>query len=266
MQNKISKNLSGAEMKALLEYYSARSNTDENLFSAPDPLQVLKPLARAPHAPVIALICALFAYGNAGQIVKFLNSLNFDLLGSDEKTIKSALQGKKYRFQSERDVAEIFLTLRRLCECDIEKIILNGMKNGEIINGINALIAQIYELSEYRSAGYEFFFGKNFTTKPTSPYKRYNLFLRWMVRKSDIDLGLFSRISSSKLLIPLDTHTHKVSLALGLIDRKVYDFRAVSALSAKLREFDPHDPIKYDFALYRLGQSREIEELIKNLK
>ena len=265
MQNNIKKNLSNAELKALLEHYAKVNNTEPGLLSAPDPLQILKPHAHEKHAVIIALICALFAYGNAGQIMKFLGSLDFDLLHSDECTIKSALAEKKYRFQNSRDVIEIFLTLRKLCKFDVEKIILDGMKNGEIINGINALITKIYELSEYRSAGYEFFFGKNFTHKPTSPYKRYNLFLRWMVRKSDIDLGLFSRIEPKRLLIPLDTHTHKVSLALGLIDRRVYDFRAVSELSAKLREFDPDDPIKYDFALYRLGQSGEIKKLLDDI-
>ena len=100
-------------------------------------------------------------------------------------------------------------------------------KSGRIEDGINFLIGEIYRLNPYRSPGYEFFFGRSFAQKPTSPYKRYNLFLRWAVRDSDIDLGLYKKIEKSRLLIPLDTHTHKVSLKLGLIDRKSYDFEAV---------------------------------------
>ena len=89
------------------------------------------------------------------------------------------------------------------------------------------------------------------------------MFLRWMVRDSDIDLGLFKRLPKNKLLIPLDVHTHKVSLALGLIKRRSYDFKAVADLSLKLREFDLDDPIKYDFALYRIGQMAELNEILK---
>lgn len=65
-------------------------------------------------------------------------------------------------------------------------------------------------------------------------------------------------------MIPLDVHTHKTSLALGLMSRKTYDFDAVLELTNALRSYDMADPIRYDFALYRLGQSKEIESLLKN--
>ena len=92
------------------------------------------------------------------------------------------------------------------------------------------------------------------------------MFLRWMVRDSDIDLGLFKSLPKSKLLIPLDVHTHRVSLNLGLISRKSYDFRAVRELTDKLCEFDTADPIKYDFALYRIGQSGELAQILSEIK
>ena len=117
---------------------------------------------------------------------------------------------------------------------------------------------EIYALNSYRSFGYEFFFGKVFEREPISAYKRYNMWLRWMVRKSDIDLGLFDKISPSALILPLDTHTHKVSLKIGLCSRKSYDYKAAFEITQNLRQFDPQDPIKYDFAIYRLGQSGEI--------
>ena len=87
-----------------------------------------------------------------------------------------------------------------------------------------------------------------------------------MVRDTDIDLGLFKNLPKSELLMPLDVHTHRVSLNLGLIKRKSYDFAAVSELTQKLRKFDANDPIKYDFALYRIGQSGELENIIRNFK
>ena len=250
-------------LKELLDSHVLSKNTKDGLYNADDPLQV----ATIYKECNISLICALFAYGNAKQIVKFLKSLNFSLLDESEKTIVSNLQNFKYRFQNTEDVRQIFITVSRLKkDADIEAIIKKGFdRNGLMIDGINELIKFIYSLNSYRSKGYDFFFGKAFEGKPISPYKRYNMFMRWMVRNLDIDLGVFKNLPKSELLIPLDVHTHRVSLKLGLIDRKSYDFNAVLDLTSKLREFDPVDPIKYDFALYRIGQNKEIESIyIKN--
>lgn len=91
-----------------------------------------------------------------------------------------------------------------------------------------------------------------------SAAKRVNMFLRWMVRSdpSGIDFGLWKDIPASALLIPLDLHTGNVSRQLGLLTRRQNDARAVAALTARLREFDPLDPIRYDFALFGLGAFR----------
>ncbi|WP_169752304.1 TIGR02757 family protein [Campylobacter mucosalis] len=247
------------ELKAKLDAHVLDKNTDVGLFSYADPLQV----ASRFKDPTIALICALFAYGNAKLIVKFLNSLDFRFLDESENEIRKFYKTHKYRFQNTADVAEIFITLSRLKkECDMEQILKQGFgKNGLMIEAINALITKIYSLNPYKSDGYEFFFGRAFNDKPTSPYKRYNMFLRWMVRDTDIDLGLFKSLPKSELLMPLDVHTHRVSLNLGLCKRKSYDFLAVMDLTKMLLEFDPLDPIKYDFALYRIGQGKELNTL-----
>lgn len=88
-----------------------------------------------------------------------------------------------------------------------------------------------------------------------SAAKRVNMFLRWMVRQdnSGIDFGLWKNIPASALLIPLDLHTGNVSRQLGLLTRRQNDAKAVAELTARLREFDPADPIRYDFALFGLG-------------
>jgi len=82
------------------------------------------------------------------------------------------------------------------------------------------------------------------------------MYLRWMVRKDNLDLGLWSKIDKKDLLLPLDTHTFKVSERLGLLKRKTYDMKAAIEITNRLRQFDKEDPIKYDFALYRLGQEK----------
>lgn len=243
------------KLKKLLDLELKRKNTLQNLSQTPDPLQI----ARNFTNPQICLICALFSYGNATQIVKFLKSLNFDLLNLSENAIKKEIicQNLLYRFQNPQDVAEIFVLFKRAKNLDFEEIISKSMQNG-IIHGINALICELYKLNNYRSQGYEFFLGKAFKKEPKSPYKRYNMWLRWVVRNQDIDLGLFKKINPSNLIIPLDTHTHKVSQKIGLCKRKSYDFKAALEITENLRKFDPFDPIKYDFAIYRIGQSKQV--------
>lgn len=85
--------------------------------------------------------------------------------------------------------------------------------------------------------------------------KRLNLFIRWMVRKDKnrVDFGLWDKIPASTLFVPLDIHTGNVARKLGLLKRKQNDWLAVEELTAKLREFDPDDPVRYDFALFGLG-------------
>ncbi len=85
--------------------------------------------------------------------------------------------------------------------------------------------------------------------------KRLNMYLRWMIRSDNfgVDFGLWKKIPASALMLPLDIHTGNVSRKLGLLTRTQNDWRAVEEITAKLREFDPEDPIKYDFALFGLG-------------
>jgi uncharacterized protein (TIGR02757 family) len=82
-----------------------------------------------------------------------------------------------------------------------------------------------------------------------------NMYLRWLVRtdKAGVDFGLWKQIPASALMLPLDVHTGNVARKLGLLTRTQNDWRAVEEITAKLREFDPEDPIKYDFALFGLG-------------
>ncbi|HIZ15527.1 MAG TPA: TIGR02757 family protein [Candidatus Tidjanibacter faecipullorum] len=85
--------------------------------------------------------------------------------------------------------------------------------------------------------------------------KRLNMFLRWMVRDSSrgVDFGLWQRIPASALYLPLDLHSGNVARALGLLDRRQNDWRAVEEVTTALRRFDAADPVKYDFALFGAG-------------
>jgi uncharacterized protein (TIGR02757 family) len=85
--------------------------------------------------------------------------------------------------------------------------------------------------------------------------KRINMYLRWMVRSDQkgVDFGLWDKISPAQLICPCDLHVDRVGRRLGLITRKQTDWLTAVELTQKLREFDPLDPVKYDFALFGLG-------------
>lgn len=88
-----------------------------------------------------------------------------------------------------------------------------------------------------------------------SACKRAHLFLRWMVRRGDVDLGLWTgdRHSPARLLLPMDTHVHRISRYLGLTARPTADLRAAREATAWLARIDPADPVRFDWALSRLG-------------
>lgn len=85
--------------------------------------------------------------------------------------------------------------------------------------------------------------------------KRINMFLRWMVRNDHkgVDFGIWKNISTADLMCPLDVHAGNIARSLGLLQRKQDDWLAVEELTANLSTFDPHDPVKYDFALFGTG-------------
>jgi uncharacterized protein (TIGR02757 family) len=88
-----------------------------------------------------------------------------------------------------------------------------------------------------------------------SSCKRLNMYLRWMVRQDDqgVDFGLWNKISTAQLVIPLDLHVGRVARQLGLLSRTNNDWQAAKELTMELRKFDADDPVKYDFALFGEG-------------
>lgn len=93
------------------------------------------------------------------------------------------------------------------------------------------------------------------TPERNSSCKRINMFLRWMVRRDDngVDFGLWRHIPPDRLICPLDLHVARVARKFGLLRRKPSDWQAARELTDRLLELDPHDPAKYDFALFGLG-------------
>lgn len=232
-----------------------RNRFEELHLSRPDPIMP----AREHHDEYIALLCALFGYGRADSIIKFLYTLDFSLLDATETQIEKELKPFYYRFQKGEDVIEIFKTLHRLKqESTLEDIFYEGYRQEQnIVTGLNSVICSMQDINSYASRGYNFLVGKEVTkTKGSSAMKRWMMYLRWMVRKDNIDMGIWSKVSKKDLIMPLDTHTFNVSKKLGLLRRKTYDLEAALELTQTLKTFDKTDPVKYDFALYRIGQEK----------
>lgn len=264
-------------LQAFLDSHYVLCNTQRNL-QTPDPLIIVRKYAHHPHFAEIALLCALLSYGNAKQIVAFLGKLDFGLL--DSHTCKKRAM-PYYRFQSAKDIETLF----RIFEVCIERggiraVFAHALERTtptpyRILNAIYHSIATLRSIAKelgIQSRGVEFALGARlisesgteavrapFNPKGKSPLKRWNLFVRWMVRDDAIDFGIWQdMIKPSELVIPLDTHTFKVGHKLGLLQRKSYDLAAALELTDSLRRFCPSDPVRYDFALYRIGQSGQI--------
>lgn len=239
----------------LIQEADFRNRPDELAQERPDPLWV----ARRYHDEVIALMCALFGYGRAKSIVGYLTALPWFLLDETETAIRQ-YNFSPYRFQSPHDVMQIFITMNRLKreQISLESIYQNDLIGEEnSVGGIYAMMEFLKKLNHYDSDGYHFWLGsvpKKRSLAGVSPLKRWNMFVRWMVRKDHLDMGIWTRCESSKLIMPLDTHTFRVSQRLGLLQRKSCDLKAALELTEKLREIDANDPVRFDFALYRIGQ------------
>jgi len=244
-------------LKTVLDKEYIKRNRDGELCekTRPDPLIV----AREYMDEYISLICALFAYGKASLIVKFLRSLDFQLLEQDEKEITKALQNHYYRFQNRSDITAFFVTLSHLKKekISLNEIFIDGYKKQQnVTDGISILIKTIKQKSNLKTQGYDFLIGNENISPNGSPLKRWMMYLRWMVRSDELDMGLWDGISKANLILPLDTHTFNVSKKIGLLDKGSYNLGSAIKITNKLREFDADDPIKYDFAIYRLGQEK----------
>ncbi len=133
----------------------------------------------------------------------------------------------------------------------MEDVVTEGMKDSGLIkDGLSHLRLTFFSLHhEIRNE-------KHFAdVSGGSAGKRLNMFLRWMVRKDNfgVDFGIWKTIDPAMLYIPLDLHSGNTARRLGLLTRKINDWKAVEELTEILREFDPADPVKYDFALFGLG-------------
>ncbi|PAF44303.1 TIGR02757 family protein [Helicobacter sp. 11S02596-1] len=262
------------DLKEILDtYYQSKNHPGEITEAKPDPLLVLGQYQDDELFEEIALICALLSYGNAKQIVLLLKKLDFSLLKSSVEQIQNA-HFPLYRFQTSQDIQNLFIAIYQISQTTrIKDVILAGYaKNGNVIDGIHFAMQTLHTTlltlqkscaKTTKSNGLDFLIGKiNPNPKGSSPLKRWNMYLRWMVRKDCLDFGRWGgEIATSRLILPLDTHTFRTCQKLNILKRKTYDLHAAILATEALKDFDPIDPVKYDFALYRLGQEKALDTI-----
>jgi uncharacterized protein (TIGR02757 family) len=183
-------------------------------------------------------------------------------LGPD--AVLAQLSGFKHRFTTARHMAWFLnVTRQALAEFgSLEELFLRGYRTDarDIRDALAAFVERLVSYDPkplYPDAASLKRDGTLFllpSPRTGAACKRLNLFLRWVVRKADdIDLALWKGVSPSKLVIPLDTHVARISRAIGLTKRKTSDWKAAEDITNTLRALDPADPLKYDFAMTRLG-------------
>jgi len=208
---------------------------------------------------VVGLIASGLAYGRVDQILKSVESV-LGRLGSSpaafvveagEEELETLLDGFRHRFTGGGEVASLLVgvgaILRRYDS--IEACFARGLESDDETT-VPALCKFAEEI------------GGACQCRPTSllpvpergsACKRFHLYLRWMVRSDDVDPGGWDGVRRSQLVVPLDTHMHRAALALGLTTRNQADLKTALDITASLRMLDPEDPVKYDFAITRIG-------------
>jgi uncharacterized protein (TIGR02757 family) len=239
---------------------------------SPDPLQFLHMFDDERDIEAVGFIASVFAYGNVKQIIKTLDKIlkaasgsPFEFAVNFGKKDAKKLAGIKHRFYTERDVINFFKLMSRAYGK------FGSLRNLFMLNydpsdrNLKAALSKFsgHFISEGKktsnggdiSGGMKFMFP---LPELGSACKRMNLFLRWMVRKDELDFGLWEGIPAHKLVIPVDTHVARICRELGLTTKKNVNWRMAEEITANLMKYDPADPVKYDFAICHIGMRKMI--------
>lgn len=223
-------------------------------FIKDDPVQFPHKFQSKKDIELAGFIASLLAYGSRQQFIKKLNELfvlaQNEPLNFIQNFEPEILGDFNYRFGKPNDFAEIFLILKELYNTSdgLEELFEHGYSQGKMFENV---VDYFYSRASEKAK-------QGFYQMIPNPHnggamKRVCMFLRWMVRKGSVDLGVWNFISPAELYIPLDVHVGRISRQTGLLTRKANDFKSVVELTENLKKFCPEDPVKYDFAMFGYG-------------
>ncbi|MBN1796688.1 MAG: TIGR02757 family protein [Sedimentisphaerales bacterium] len=251
-------------MKEVLEKLYDKYNRFELI--KPDPLQFVYRYSEKRDMEIAGFLAALLAYGRVRQIEKSADELlgrmgktPFEFTVNFGKAEREKLSDFKHRFNTGDDIADLMQLLRQVIKefGNIEKCFMAGF-NAEDENIIGALskfcqrLISLYERNNGRAAPAGLRYLLSDPAKG-STCKRLNMFLRWMIRDDDVDAGLWKGVDKSKLIVPIDTHMARLCKILGLYDKKTVNLKTAIEVTQRFAEIETVDPVKYDFALSRIG-------------
>ncbi len=251
----------------------------DHRFVTPDPLEFVRAQADPRDREIVGLLASSLAFGTVGQIKKSIGVV-LDALGPgpaeavsrlDPRDLAAKLGGFKHRWSEGRDVAALLFLARQMIDAQgsIEGFFAKGVDPhaADISGALQSFAERALSLDHgglYRTkrlpaeAGVRYFFP---SPADGSACKRLNLFLRWMVRRDAVDLGVWSVIAPRSLVIPLDAHIFTISRRVRLTRYKSAGWAMATDITKRLRRLDPEDPVKYDFALHRMGLFKKYDEI-----
>ena len=250
------------EVKHFLDVKAAEYNRPA--FIANDPICIPHQFTIKQDIEIAAFIAAILAWGQRKTIINKCNELfarmdhaPYDFMQNHQDQDLKRLLGFKHRTFNDTDLL-YFVSFFHAHYGKSETLETAFLPAGST-SGVS--FSAEHALNHFRN----YFFSlpdfphrtKKHISSPTqkSTCKRLNMFLRWMVRKDNcgVDFGIWNVIKPADLICPCDVHVDRVARRLGLISRKQTDWTTAVELTEKLREMDPQDPVKYDFALFGLG-------------
>jgi uncharacterized protein (TIGR02757 family) len=243
--------------------------TFDHVDSATDPVHIVRRYTEADDREVVGFCAAALAFGRVASVLHSIQAL-LEVMGPRPAEFVRAFRPVRdsrrieplvHRWIRGRDLVALLLILQRMLRTSksIEGFFLEGDDPSapDISGALDSFSARALE-TDLREAygrllkrpGVCYFFPR---PSAGSACKRLNLFLRWMVRSDAIDLGVWTRVSPSRLIVPLDTHVIRLGRCLRLTRYTSPGWKMAAEITASLRAINPRDPVRFDFSLCHVG-------------
>jgi uncharacterized protein (TIGR02757 family) len=238
--------------------------------SATDPIQIVRRFTRPEDREIVGFCAASLAFGRVASVLQSIERL-LGVVGNnpahyvrqfDPVKARSKFEPIVHRWIRGADLVALIWLMKQMTDeaGTIEGFFVEGHDPGaeDVGPAVDSFsrramaldLTAAYGRRIPKRAGVGYFFPR---PSAGSACKRLNLFLRWMVRHDSLDLGVWTRVSPSQLVVPLDTHVIRVGRCLRLTRYTSPGWRMAQDITAALRKLDPSDPVRYDFSLCHLG-------------
>ena len=251
--------ISNDELKVFLDEKVREYNTPE--FISADPVSIPHLFSKKQDIEISGLFAAVLAWGQrktiinkSRELMNMMDNAPYDFILHHSDNDLKPLQDFKHRTFNGTDTLYFISFLKYFYQ-----------KHDSLELAFNPTGKDGWDAEKGLAQFHEKFFSLDYAPSRTRKHiatpvrkaacKRLNMYLRWMVRKDDkgVDFGLWDSISPADLICPCDLHVDRVARKLGMITRKQTDWLTAMELTHNLKELDPNDPVKYDFALFGLG-------------